>query len=45
MRGWTLALALCFALVGLAHGAKHKFNEGDKVTLWANKGASDAEKA
>lgn len=39
MKAGVLVVALVLAFAGLGHGAKHKFKEGDKVTLWANKGA------
>lgn len=34
----ALAVALLAATLAPAEAAKHKFKEGDKIVLWANKG-------
>lgn len=34
----SLALLLAAALISCSLGAKHAFQDGEKITLWANKG-------
>ena len=36
---WRLPLLALLALAASAQAAKHSFQKGEKVTLWANKGA------
>ena len=40
--GALAALLVALAACQGVHAAKHKFKEGDPVTLWANKGAPPA---
>jgi len=39
LRSWLLALLVGVALISSAQAAKHKFKDGEKIILWANKGA------